>query len=53
MSTTQLTPLGRGARFGAALAMFRNAKSVAGLSILAVFVLVAVFAEQIAPFSPT
>lgn len=53
MSTTQLIPLGRGARFGAAFAMFRNGKSIAGLSILAVFVLVAVFAEQLAPFSPT
>jgi peptide/nickel transport system permease protein len=53
MSITQLTPRGRGARLGAGFAMFRNGKSVAGLSILAVFVVVAVFADQLAPFSPT
>lgn len=53
MSITPLTPRSRGARLGASFAMFRNAKSLTGLSILAVFVVVAVFADQLAPFSPT
>jgi peptide/nickel transport system permease protein len=37
---------------GSAFAMFRNAKSITGLSILGVFVLMAVFAPLIAPFDP-
>ena len=41
------------ARLGTAFAMFRNAKSIAGLSILGFFVLVAIFADVIAPYSPT
>src|SRR6478736_4966039 len=53
MSITPLTPRSRGARLGASFAMFRNTKSVTGLAILAVFVVVAVFADQLAPFSPT
>lgn len=40
-------------RFGSAFAMFRNRKSIAGLSILGFFVLVAVFADVLAPYSPT
>jgi len=41
------------ARLGTAFAMFRNAKSITGLSILGFFVLVAIFADVIAPYSPT
>lgn len=41
------------ARLVSAFAMFRNAKSITGLSILAFFVLVAIFADRLAPFSPT
>jgi peptide/nickel transport system permease protein len=37
----------------ASLAMFRNPKSTAGLIILGVFVLVAIFAPWIAPYDPT
>lgn len=40
-------------RFGSAFAMFRNRKSIAGLSILGFFVLVAAFADVLAPYSPT
>jgi peptide/nickel transport system permease protein len=40
-------------RLGAAFAMFRNRKSIAGLVILAFFVLVAIFADVLAPFSAT
>ena len=36
-----------------AFAMFRNAKSITGLVILGFFVLVAIFADVLAPFSPT
>ncbi|MFJ4253794.1 ABC transporter permease [Microbacterium sp. NPDC090003] len=36
-----------------AFAMFRNRKSIAGLIILGVFVLIAIFAEWIAPYGPT
>jgi peptide/nickel transport system permease protein len=40
-------------RLGTAFAMFRNAKSITGLAILAFFVLVAIFADVLAPYSPT
>lgn len=40
------------ARVGQSFAMFRNGKSLVGLSILGVFVLLAVFADVIAPFGP-
>lgn len=53
MSSTQHNLRQRVTRLGAAFAMFRNGKSIAGLSILMAFVLVAIFAEQLAPFSPT
>nr|WP_084105244.1 ABC transporter permease [Demequina sp. NBRC 110056] len=38
------------ARVGQTFAMFRNGKSIAGLIILAVFVIAAVFADVIAPY---
>jgi len=40
-------------KFGSAFAMFRNGKSIAGLVILGFFVLVAIFADVLAPYSPT
>ena len=40
-------------KLGSAFAMFRNGKSIAGLSILGFFVLVAIFADVLAPYSPT
>lgn len=40
-------------KLGAAFAMFRNAKSITGLAILGFFVLIAIFADVLAPFSPT
>lgn len=40
-------------RATSSFAMFRNAKSITGLSILAFFVLVAIFAPLLAPYSPT
>ena len=40
-------------RLGSAFAMFSNGKSIAGLSILGFFVLVAIFADVLAPYSPT
>lgn len=40
-------------KLGSAFAMFRNGKSIAGLVILGVFILVAIFADFIAPASPT
>lgn len=40
-------------KLGSAFAMFRNGKSIAGLSILGFFVLVAIFADILAPHSPT
>jgi peptide/nickel transport system permease protein len=46
-------PAGFRARLGAAFAMFRNPKSVTGLVILGFFVLVAIFADLLAPYSPT
>lgn len=39
-------------QFTAAFAMFRNRKSLTGLIILGVFVLVAVFSDLIAPYGP-
>ena len=41
------------ARLGSAFAMFRNRKSITGLAILGFFVLVAVLADVLAPYSPT
>ncbi|HCJ49203.1 MAG TPA: peptide ABC transporter permease, partial [Microbacterium sp.] len=41
------------AKLGSAFAMFRNAKSITGLAILGFFVLVAIFADVLALFSPT
>jgi peptide/nickel transport system permease protein len=40
-------------RFGAAFAMFRNRKSITGLAILGFFVLIAIFADVLAPYRPT
>jgi len=40
-------------QLSASMAMFSNAKSAAGLIILGIFVLVAVFAPLIAPYDPT
>jgi len=40
-------------RLGTAFAMFRNPKSLTGLGILAFFVLVAILADLLAPYSPT
>ncbi|WP_240638613.1 ABC transporter permease [Microbacterium sp. ABRD28] len=42
-----------GSKLASAFAMFRNRKSIAGLAILGFFVLVAVFADVLAPYSPT
>ncbi|GAA3880336.1 ABC transporter permease [Tessaracoccus defluvii] len=41
------------AKLGSSFAMFRNGKSIAGLVILGIFVLVAIFADVLAPYSPT
>ena len=40
-------------RLGSGFAMFRNPKSITGLAILGFFVLVAIFADALAPYSPT
>lgn len=40
-------------RLGSSFAMFRNRKSITGLAILGFFVLVAILADVLAPFSPT
>ncbi len=40
-------------RLGSAFAMFRNRKSITGLAIIGFFVLVAIFADVLAPYSPT
>ena len=40
------------AKFGQSFAMFRSGKSITGLCILGVFVLVAVFGDLIAPYGP-
>ncbi|WP_197511357.1 ABC transporter permease [Tessaracoccus coleopterorum] len=45
--------MSRWAKLGSAFAMFRNPKSLSGLAILVFFVLVAVFADFLAPYSPT
>lgn len=42
-----------GARLGSAFAMFGNRKSITGLVILGFFVLVALLADVLAPYSPT
>ena len=39
-------------RLGLAFGMFRNPKSITGLCILGFFILIAIFAEFIAPFDP-
>src|SRR5690606_21215236 len=41
------------AKIAGAFAMFRNGKSIAGLAILGFFVLVAIFADVLAPYSAT
>src|SRR5690606_20160980 len=41
------------AKVAGAFAMFRNGKSITGLAILGVFVLIAIFADVLAPYSPT
>lgn len=46
-------PPSRGSKVGSAFAMFRNAKSIAGLAILGFFGVVALFAPQLAPQSAT
>lgn len=51
--TTVRDEQGFWARMGSAFAMFRNAKSLTGLAILGFFVLIAIFADVIAPYSPT
>ena len=53
MSTSPARAATFTSRLSAAFAMFRNRKSIAGLSILGFFVLVAVFADVLAPYSPT
>ena len=40
-------------RLGSSFAMFRNRKSITGLAILGFFVLVAILADVLAPYSPT
>lgn len=40
-------------RLGTSFAMFRNRKSITGLAILGFFVLVAILADVLAPYSPT
>ena len=40
-------------RLGSAFAMFRNRKSITGLVIIGVFVLIAIFADVLAPYPPT
>ena len=53
---TERTPRPRTAfrvRLGSAFAMFRNRKSITGLVILGFFVLVAILADVLAPYSPT
>ncbi|MFS0866737.1 ABC transporter permease [Microbacterium sp. 179-B 1A2 NHS] len=50
---TDPTPVTLRSRLGSAFAMFRNAKSITGLAILGFFVLVAIFADVLAPYSPT
>lgn len=42
----------RGSKLGEAFSMFRNAKSITGLAILAVFTLLAILGEWIAPYDP-
>jgi len=51
--TTEPRAKSRAARLGNAFAMFRNGKSITGLAILGFFVLVAIFADVLAPYSPT
>lgn len=53
MSTSPAPTVTFASRLSAAFAMFRNRKSIAGLSILGFFVLVSVFADVLAPYSPT
>jgi peptide/nickel transport system permease protein len=53
MTTTDRTEATWLSKLGSAFAMFRNRKSIAGLAILGFFVLVAIFADVLAPYSPT
>ena len=53
MTTTDRTEATWLSKLGSAFAMFRNGKSIAGLAILGFFVLVAIFADVLAPYSPT
>lgn len=47
------TPESAWSKFVASFAMFRNGKSIAGLTILGLFLLIAIFAPWIAPYPPT
>ncbi len=55
VAATPPAPKGQsfGAKLASAFAMFRNGKSIAGLAILGFFILIAIFAEFLAPYSPT
>ncbi len=46
-------PASAGSKLGSAFAMFRNGKSIVGLAILGFFLLIAIFAPQIAPYPAT
>ncbi|MBK7822887.1 MAG: ABC transporter permease [Tessaracoccus sp.] len=50
---TAPAPAAKGSKLGSAFAMFRNGKSIAGLTILGFFILIAIFAPVLAPSSPT
>lgn len=47
---TPVTP--RGSRLAEGFSMFRNAKSITGLAILAFFTILAIFGEWLAPYDP-
>lgn len=53
MTTTDRAEATWLSKLGSAFAMFRNPKSITGLAILGFFVLVAIFADVLAPYSPT
>jgi peptide/nickel transport system permease protein len=53
MTTTDRAEATWLSKLGSAFAMFRNPKSITGLAILGFFVLVAIFADALAPYSPT
>ncbi|MBN9189686.1 peptide/nickel transport system permease protein [Salana multivorans] len=52
-ATHHRAPRSFGAALASSFAMFRNAKSLTGLAILGFFVLVAIFADVLAPYPPT